>query len=79
MAKHLYIGVMSGTSLDGIDTVLVETDNNSFKTIESFSTEFNKETQNQIFELCRSGENEIEKPLETSWLHFLNYMATIVL
>ncbi|NVD05779.1 anhydro-N-acetylmuramic acid kinase [Vibrio sp. JPW-9-11-11] len=32
----LYIGIMSGTSLDGIDTVLVEIDNNQVRLLDSY-------------------------------------------
>jgi len=34
--KELYIGIMSGTSLDGIDTALVEIDNNQVRLLDSY-------------------------------------------
>jgi len=47
---ELYIGVMSGTSLDAVDIALCEIDDNSCKLLQSYAYEFNAELKVQILE-----------------------------
>jgi len=61
MKKELYVGVMSGTSMDAIDAVLVSIANNTFKTLAHHSNPIPKGLQNQLSSLCSPGENEIER------------------
>ncbi|MDF1779898.1 MAG: anhydro-N-acetylmuramic acid kinase [Alcanivoracaceae bacterium] len=56
----LYIGLMSGTSLDGIDAVLIRTSPN-VELIETFFQPFPEPLHTSLLELCAPGENEIDK------------------
>ena len=51
--KELYIGVMSGTSLDGVDIVLCEIGTNSLKLLASYEHPFNKEFKEKILRLIK--------------------------
>jgi len=51
---ELYIGLMSGTSVDSIDSVLINLDNNSFEIIEVSSSSIEKTLKDRIF-------NEVNK------------------
>ena len=51
---ELYIGLMSGTSVDSIDSVLINLDNNSFEIIEVSSSSIGKTLKDRIF-------NEVNK------------------
>jgi len=61
MKKALYIGVMSGTSMDAIDAALVSIDNDKIETLAHHSNEIPSNLKQQLSELCASGENEIER------------------
>ena len=58
--SKLYIGVMSGTSLDGIDISLCEIDNNSIKEIHSSAYPFPSELKEEILEAI-SGQITLEQ------------------
>jgi len=51
--KKLYIGVMSGTSLDGVDVALCEITANSIKLLASYEHPFPKELKEEILELIK--------------------------
>jgi anhydro-N-acetylmuramic acid kinase len=59
-----YIGQMSGTSLDGIDTVLLEIgfggDEQPFRMAASLHTEFSSSLKTSILSLCQGTTNELE-------------------
>jgi anhydro-N-acetylmuramic acid kinase len=56
--RELYIGIMSGTSLDGVDCVLVEFSNPSIvKTIDTHFIPYNKIIKNQINEAIKNYKN----------------------
>ena len=58
----LYIGLMSGTSLDGIDAVLAKIGRNGeASTLESISTPFSPELRQTLFELQSPGPNELHR------------------
>ena len=56
-----YIGLMSGTSIDAIDAVLISLDNNKPEILSSHSKPIPDELRRQILALCTSGNNEIEQ------------------
>jgi len=53
MKKELYLGIMSGTSLDGIDVALCEIDANSIRLIQSYEHPFPKELKETILQLIK--------------------------
>lgn len=61
MTNELYIGVMSGTSLDGIDAVLARVDEEHFSIIDSASIALPQPIRQEIKALSIQGNNEIEK------------------
>lgn len=60
MMSELYIGVMSGTSLDGIDISLCEIESSSCKLIASFEFPFDRELKREILEVI-SGTTTLEQ------------------
>jgi anhydro-N-acetylmuramic acid kinase len=66
MKKNLYIGLMSGTSIDAIDAVLLQIFPNKklpakIEIINACSTPINQNLKNEILTLCTSGENELDR------------------
>jgi len=59
--ENLFIGTMSGTSMDGIDIVLASISNSQFKTIASYSEDFPDSFKNRLSALCTPGDDEIER------------------
>jgi len=59
--KQLYIGVMSGTSMDAVDAALVSINDNKIETLAHHSNEIPSNLKLQLSELCSPGENEIER------------------
>jgi anhydro-N-acetylmuramic acid kinase len=57
----LYIGMMSGTSLDGVDGVLVDFANGAIRTIAAAMVPFPAELRAQLMALQASGPDEIER------------------
>ncbi|NQZ31390.1 MAG: anhydro-N-acetylmuramic acid kinase [Oceanospirillaceae bacterium] len=58
--RRIYLGVMSGTSLDGIDIVAVSFEPD-FKMLSSASYDIPSDIKDLILALCLPGDNEIEK------------------
>ena len=58
--KDLYIGLMSGTSLDGVDAVLVRVEP-ALEIIATHFAPFPPALREQLLQLCAPGENEIER------------------
>ena len=54
-----YIGQMSGTSLDGIDTILIKINDTEFSLIASLHTEFPASLKTSILELCEGTQDEL--------------------
>ena len=58
----LYIGLMSGTSLDGIDAVLAKIGSNGeVSALDAVSTSFSSELRKALFELQSPGPNELHR------------------
>ena len=61
--NHLYIGLMSGTSLDGVDGVLVDLpqDGAAMRLLASAYQPFSAALRSEAMALQQPGENEIER------------------
>ena len=62
--KPLFIGLMSGTSLDAVDAVLVEFDGVSCRMLAALSHPLPERLRQTLLELTLPGDNEIEKLAE---------------
>ncbi len=60
MAKELYIGVMSGTSMDSIDVALCRVDQNSCELLESYEHPYPHALKIEILEMIRNQKNIAE-------------------
>ncbi len=56
-----YLGLMSGTSLDGIDAVLIETDGDGVRVEAALCHPWPDDTAHALHTLCTPGENEIDR------------------
>ena len=63
--QKLYIGLMSGTSIDAIDAVLVDFGENPLKQIASHSEPISQDLKERILALCKPGEDEINRMCQT--------------
>jgi len=59
--KQYYIGIMSGTSADGIDLALIDFSDNKIKLIASYYQAYSDTTYQQITELYQPSLNEIDR------------------
>ncbi len=59
--KNLYIGLMSGTSIDGVDAALINFSDNQHEIIATSYTPFPIGIREAIQSLCSPGDNEIER------------------
>lgn len=57
---ELFIGVMSGTSLDGIDTVLVDT-TTKLHIVDHYYKAYDTQLKHELLDLCAPGADEIER------------------
>ncbi|MDO9188834.1 MAG: anhydro-N-acetylmuramic acid kinase, partial [Sulfurimicrobium sp.] len=58
-SPELYIGLMSGTSLDGVDAALIQFDSNGFHYVEAVFHSFDPALRNELLALNLAGENEL--------------------
>lgn len=59
--SEIYIGLMSGTSMDSIDAVCVDFANPNFEILECYSQPFPIELKNELISLCQPGLDEINR------------------
>ncbi|XOV80797.1 MAG: anhydro-N-acetylmuramic acid kinase [Aestuariibacter sp.] len=56
-----YIGLISGTSMDGVDAVIAELSSTTCKTIDFLSLPYDTELLNELRALCQPGDDEINR------------------
>ena len=61
MTPELYVGLMSGTSLDGVDAVLADLDGHKPRLIAAAHVPFEAALKRELLALNSPGENEIER------------------
>lgn len=63
MPKELYIGLLSGTSMDGVDAALIDFDANkqSPQLVTTYSEPIPKQLKQALLKLCKPGENGINR------------------
>ncbi len=59
--SHYYIGLMSGTSADGIDATLISIDKTGIHTKAHLELPYDQDVRQQILNLCQPGDNEIDR------------------
>ncbi|PCJ16230.1 MAG: anhydro-N-acetylmuramic acid kinase [Gammaproteobacteria bacterium] len=61
LSSGLYIGLMSGTSIDGIDAALVQIDQQAIKLVHHYQHAYQPALKEQLIELCNSEQYSIQR------------------
>ncbi|MEH6591097.1 MAG: anhydro-N-acetylmuramic acid kinase [Halioglobus sp.] len=61
LKKTLYIGLMSGTSMDGIDSALIRCENNKISQVHSLEHTISDDIRDRIAAISQPGDDEIER------------------
>ena len=69
--KNLFFGVMSGTSLDGIDIVLIELSSKIINIIDSEHVPYTKSIRDKILKLSSPSLDELEESQNFALVHAL--------
>jgi len=59
--SEYYVGLMSGTSIDAVDVVLAQIDEQEIKIVAAHTHTIPINIKQSIFDLCQPGENEIDR------------------
>lgn len=60
-ASNLFIGLMSGTSLDSIDAALINLGDDKFEVVAAIEYAIPDKLRQQLIDLCQPGDNEIDR------------------
>ena len=61
MGESLYIGIMSGTSLDGVDVALVSFDSSTLSLIQTYFLPYDKNLREELLALNKVGHDELHR------------------
>lgn len=61
MSPELYIGLLSGTSIDSIDAAVLDFSSPRISLLETHSEPIGADVKSQIIDLCSPGDNEIDR------------------
>jgi len=73
----LYIGLMSGTSMDGIDAALVEFGGKTFKLHTLVHQPFPQQLRDTLLALNQAGDNELHRAAQAANALSLGYAAIV--
>jgi anhydro-N-acetylmuramic acid kinase len=61
VAPELYIGLLSGTSIDSIDAAILDFSSHQITLLETHSEPIDADLRTQLIDLCSPGDNEIDR------------------